>query len=451
MTPEAAWQATLGELELQMTRAIFNTWLRDAYVVSADQDVYTIGVRNEHAKDWLENRLKDKVQQTLGNILNQDVELRFVIGVNGNRPQSVYEATDSAEASNTSKPKSKSHPEHDTGVLEHYVFSTFVVGHSNRLAHAASLSVAERPGETYNPLFIYGGVGLGKTHLLHAIGNKCMSDGLSVCYVSSETFTNDLIQSIRSQRMADFREKYRTPDLLLIDDIQFVAGKESTQEELFHTFNELHSRGHQVVLSSDRPPKAMVTLEERLKSRFEWGLMADIQLPDVETRLAILQTKAETHNAVVPLDVLELIAHNVRNNIRELEGALNKVIAYSELMDAPITPQLVNMALADLIRSPEKVTVPHVMSAVCKYYNVSMEDIRSKGRSRAIAFPRQVAMYLCRTETDASLPQIGSYMGNRDHTTILYGYEKISEKFDTDPNIRRAILEIRAALYDTSV
>lgn len=452
MTPEAAWAATLTELELQMTKTTYNTWLKDAVLVDARDGTYVIGVRSTYARDWLKSRLSSTVTRTLSGIVGAPVQLEFILNSNGHAEEETPARSEMGRVSAENKAPARSENGANTsaGLLDHYVFQTFVVGHSNRLAHAASLSVAERPGETYNPLFIYGGVGLGKTHLLHAIGNKCAADGLSVCYASSESFTNDLIQSIRSQRMAEFREKYRTPDLLLIDDIQFIAGKESTQEELFHTFNELHSHGKQVVLTSDRPPKAMVTLEERLKSRFEWGLMADIQLPDVETRLAILQTKAENSNVEVDPAVLELIAHNVRNNIRELEGALNKVIAYSDLTSEPITPQLVNMALADIIRSPEKVTIPQVVDVVCTHYHVSQEDILGKGRSRSIAFPRQVAMYLCRTETEASLPQIGNYLGNRDHTTILYGYEKIAEKFDTDPNVRRDVLEIKAALYDVS-
>jgi chromosomal replication initiator protein len=274
--------------------------------------------------------------------------------------------------------------------------------------------------------------------------------GNNVYYVSSETFTNDLIQSIRSQKMAQFRERYRTLDVLLIDDIQFIAGKESTQEELFHTFNDLHSRGKQVVLSSDRPPKAMVTLEERLQSRFEWGLMADIQLPDIEMRTAILRNKAESSNLDVPDNVLNVIAHHVRNNIRELEGALNKVIAYAQLTGGKIDLNLANMALADLMHIPEKVTIEQIIERVCNHYRVSQDAIYSNSRSRTVSYPRQVAMYLARTETDASFPQIGMHLGNRDHTTILHGYEKINTLLETDAGLRRDILEIKAALYDVA-
>lgn len=454
MSPQEAWQATLGELQLQMNRATFNTWLKDARLTDVEEQTFTIAVRNDYARDWLENRLHATIQRTMASILGYRPELRFVASgaTNGEarddapaRPQ--HGALSGGESAEPAVGNGYGYP--STPLNPRYTFSTFVVGHNNRLAHAAALSVAERPGQTYNPLFIYGGVGLGKTHLLHAIGHKCASYGLSICYVSSETFTNDLIQAIRNQTTAQFREKYRSPDLLLIDDIQFIAGKESTQEELFHTFNDLHSRGKQVVLSSDRPPRAMVTLEERLRSRFEWGLMADIQLPDQETRLAILQNKAEELRADIPREVLESIARHVRNNIRELEGALNKVIAYARLYDRPITLDLANIALAELLRQPEKVTVERVVDVVSRYYNVGLPEMRGKGRTQAVAYPRQIAMYLCRSETDASFPQIGAYLGDRDHTTVMHGFDKIQARIEADANLRREIVEIKSLLYET--
>lgn len=464
MKADTAWKATLGELELQMTKATFNTWLKDARLVACDEQEFIVGVRNDYAKDWLENRLADTIIRTLSTISGSQASIRFVVfaddipsqsfseKIPDDRPEQNNQNEESpqkihSENGSTPKPNGTFSSNH---LKNRYSFSTFVVGQSNRLAHAAALSVAERPGATYNPLFIYGGVGLGKTHLLHAIGNRCQRMGHHVCYVSSETFTNDLIQSIRSQKMAQFREKYRTVDVLLIDDIQFIAGKESTQEELFHTFNDLHSRGKQVVLSSDRPPKAMVTLEERLQSRFEWGLMADIQLPDIETRMAILRAKAETTNIDIPDSVLDTIAHHVRKNIRELEGALNKVIAYAELTGGRIDNQLTSMALSDLIRKPEKVTIDRVINTVASYYQVTVEGLRSNSRSRTVAFPRQMAMYLARTETGMSYPQIGVKLGNRDHTTILYGYEKISGLVESDTNVRRDVLEIKASLYENA-
>ena len=460
MSPESAWKATLGELELQMTKATFNTWLRDARMLACEENEYVIGVRNDYAKDWLENRLHDTILRTLSAIAGHKMKVRFVVWSDelvAPKPPTFYKQT--PDTAVNLQPTSE-HQKNGMGFINgktttngngllncRFTFSSFVVGASNRLAHAAALSVAENPGQTYNPLFVYGGVGLGKTHLLHAIGHKCIQDGRSVTYISSETFTNDLVQSIRKKQMDQFRQRYRTPDVLMIDDIQFIAGKESTQEELFHTFNELHSRGNQVIISSDRPPKAMVTLEERLQSRFEWGLMADIQSPDVETRKAILQSKAESSNVDFPDHILEFIAENVRNNIRELEGALNKVIAYAQLSGRPIDMDLVNMALADLIHQPVKLTVDEVIDAVCHFYNVSQDDIFSNSRKRAIAFPRQMAMYLARTETGASLPQIGAKLGNRDHSTILYGYEKIANLLERDASARRNMLEIKATMY----
>ncbi|MDX1416023.1 MAG: chromosomal replication initiator protein DnaA [Candidatus Promineifilaceae bacterium] len=484
MTPENAWKATLGELELQMTKATFNTWLKDARLLATEGDVYVIGVRNDYAKDWLEGRLRETILRTLSAIIRETVGIRFVVWsdeiispapevkiAGQKKKKSTKKSKSAAEVflvngqRNAKRPTlqsptpspaiNRTHPGPQTSdngdaLNRRFTFASFVVGSSNRLAHAAALSVSENPGQNYNPLFIYGGVGLGKTHLLHAIGQKCRADGYDVLYISSETFTNDLVQSIRNKTMADFREHYRTTDVLMIDDIQFIAGKESTQEELFHTFNELHSQGKQVVISSDRTPRAMVTLEERLQSRFEWGLMADIQLPDIETRKAILQSKAIDMGVEVPDDVTELIAHRVRRNIRELEGALNKVMAYAQLTGRPVDMDIVDMALSDLVRQPDKVTVDQVVAAVCKFYQVSEEAISSSSRSRTISYPRQIAMYLARTETDASLPQIGSRLGNRDHTTVLYGYEKIAKEVERDSSIRRDTMEIKATLYETS-
>lgn len=450
MTPENAWKATLGELELQMTRATFNTWLKNAHLLEYDGETYVIGVHNDYAKDWLENRLHDTVVRTLSAVTNRAAQVRFVVCPQGPVTPLVVANSEIRE------PAMRREQQKKNGVVANaltsrFTFATFIVGTSNRLAHAAALSVAENPGRTYNPLFIYGGVGLGKTHLLQAIGHKCHDDGYTVCYITSETFTNDLVQSIRNKQMAQFRERYRTPDVLIIDDIQFIAGKESTQEELFHTFNELHSQGKQVVISSDRPPKAMATLEERLQSRFEWGLMADIQLPDVETRKAILQAKAEEIGIEVPDQVIEFIARHVRSNIRELEGALNKTMAYTQLSGGCVNMELINVALADLVRKPDNMTVDRVIEAVCHYYSVSATDLTGSSRKRSVAFPRQMAMYLARTETDASFPQIGEKLGNRDHTTILYGYEKVATLLESDAVARRDSLEIKASLYDTNV
>jgi chromosomal replication initiator protein len=300
-------------------------------------------------------------------------------------------------------------------------------------------------------LFLYGGVGLGKTHLLHAIGNFCVERGLQVLYVTSEDFTNDLINSIRSHTTEAFREKYRRIDVLLIDDIQFIAGKESTQEEFFHTFNALHGQNRQLVLSSDRPPKAMVTLEERLRSRFEWGLTADIQPPDIETRMAILRSKAERAGRTVPPELLEMIARRVQSNIRELEGALIRVLALADLSGQPITAELVESALADMLPKNRRIDPSAIIDAVASQFGIGREKLLGRDRSKEVVLPRQVAMYLIREETNASLPEIGNAIGGRDHTTIMYGIDKINDLMEQDDNLRRQIMAIRQQLYQPSI
>jgi chromosomal replication initiator protein len=457
LSPETVWKAALGELEMQMTKATFNTWLLGTRALSFHEDVLVIGVRNDFAKDWLENRLYDLIARTVSSVVNQCVGVRFVVWsdeviapkttlVNGQGRAEVAPVAPNplTRSSNGARAETENG---DLTLNNRYTFSTFVVGPNNRLAHAAALSVAENPGQTYNPLFIYGGVGLGKTHLLHAIGHHCHGDGYRVRYISAETFTNDLVMAIRTKQTPEFRERYRKVDVLLIDDIQFIAGKEGTQDEFFHTFNDLHSHGKQVIISSDRPPKALATLEERLLSRFEWGLTTDIQPPDEETRRAILLAKAEELDYPIPPYVIEFIAHSVRQNIRELEGALNKVIAYAQLTHEPIDQNLVDRALADILRRAERISVDQVIDVVCRYYNVTHDAIIGSSRKSAIAYPRQIAMYLARTETEASLPQIGAQLGPRDHTTILHGFEKIAALVETDPQLRRDILEMKAMLY----
>jgi len=309
------------------------------------------------------------------------------------------------------------------------------------------MAVAENPARAYNPLFLYGGVGLGKTHLLHAIGNACQPANLNVLYVSSEEFTNDLINAIRTHTTPAFREKYRQVDVLLIDDIQFIAGKESTQEEFFHTFNTLHGQDKQLVISSDRSPKALVTLEERLRSRFEWGLTADIQPPDIETRLAILRAKAERAGRQVPADILEMIARQVQSNIRELEGALNRVLAYSDLSGIPLTLELAQNALADFLPHGVDLQPDDVLEAVSHAFGISNDRILGRERTREVALPRQIAMYLLREEGGISLPKIGEFVGGRDHTTVMYACDKVNDLMETDDRLRRQVLKIREQLY----
>jgi chromosomal replication initiator protein len=329
-----------------------------------------------------------------------------------------------------------------------YTFSTFIVGSANQLAHAASLAVAEAPGQAYNPLFLYGGVGLGKTHLLHAIGHVAVERNMSVLYVSSETFTNEIVNAIRYRTTEEFRAKYRSADLLLVDDIQFIAGKDSTEEEFFHTFNSLYESNRQIVICSDRPPKAIVSLEERLRSRFEWGLIADIQPPDLETRVAILSAKADMMHRMVPDDVIQFLATRIHSNIRELEGSLNRLLAFSQLQGMPLTIDTAKAALASLATDgrQRRVSVADVLEAVAEHYRISTDDLRGKQRDKHIVVPRQVAMYLMRQETEASLMEIGQALGGRDHSTVLHGCEKINREVNEDSTLRKEVLAIRQQL-----
>ncbi len=441
LNPQRIWQATLGELELKMARATFDTWLRDTHCIGVENEgTLVIGVKNGYAVEWLENRLYPVIKRTLARLTGGDMEARFVVWDAKQTDNSVPVIFQEENTMPQELPR-------DPGLNSDYTFESFVVGPSNRLAQAASQAVAESPARAYNPLFIHGGVGLGKTHLLHAIGHLCYCRGMQVLYITSETFTNGLIESIRTHTTEQFREKYRTADVLLVDDIQFIAGKESTQEEFFHTFNALRDNGRQIVLSSDRVPKAMVTLEERLRSRFEWGLIVDIQPPDYETRMAILQSKAERINVVVPNDLLSYIATNIESNIRELEGALNRVLAMSRLTDLPLNKQVAEKALADLLPNRPEVSADDIVKAVGSFFGVTPEELRGSRRTRRIAQPRQIVMYLMREETDASLPQIGAELGGRDHTTVLYGYERVRVRLEQDDQFKREMMLLKGQLY----
>jgi chromosomal replication initiator protein len=445
MKADQAWQSTLGQLQMEMQKAAYDTWVRDAELISYEDGSFIIGVQNAYARDWLHSRLTSKVTRLLSGMMNRSIEVRFVVWQNGNGhnepsiPDMVAPEPDPLPAVQIRVDGSN--------LNARYTFENFVVGPSNRLAHAAALAVAENPALAYNPLFLYGGVGLGKTHLLHAIGNLCVRRGLQVLYVSSEEFTNDLINAIRTHTTQAFREKYRYIDVLLIDDIQFIAGKESTQEEFFHTFNTLHGQNKQLIISSDRPPKAMVTLEERLRSRFEWGLAADIQPPDLETRVAILCHKAERLGYHIPNEIMELIARRVPSNIRELEGALTRVTAFANLSALPLTSQLVESVLVDMLPRKTDVQPDEVVRKVAETFNIPMERMLGRDRSRDVALPRQIAMYLLREEANISLPQIGDALGGRDHTTIMYGCDKIADLLERDDRIRRQVINLREQLY----
>jgi len=433
-----------------MTRATFDTWLRGSEVIEFKDGLFTVYVRHAYAVDWLQNRLLAVVKRTLQRHAGPGAEIQFTARAPESDeslvlvPETVPEESQDMRTKNTSR--SNGRP--SSILYPHYTFDTFVVGANNRLAHAASLAVTENPAHAYNPLFIYGGVGLGKTHLLHALGHAAKARGMSVLYVSSEWFTNDLINAIRAQKTESFRLKYRNTDLLLVDDIQFIAGKERTQEEFFHTFNALHSAGKQIVVSCDRPPKALVALEDRLQSRFGWGLIADVQPPEFETRIAILRAKAEGAASLVPDEVLAYIARKIPSNIRELEGALNRVVAHARLMHAPLGLQTAERALESIVAHTADLSPERIVKEVALHYKLSEEQLIGRSRARVVSLPRQLAMFLIREETDASLPQIGQLLGGRDHTTVLHGCDKISNQIETDERLRRDWLAIKQRLSE---
>ena len=445
MDVQQAWQATLGQLQMDMPKASYDTWVKDSQFISQKDNRVIIGVNNAYARDWLDNRLKNTAERLMASILGCNQDLDFVV----------------RSADEEIKTDEWSHPEAVDQLLpekavssifnSRYTFDSFVVGANNRLAQAASQAVAENPARAYNPLFLYGGVGLGKTHLLHAIGHEAACNHQNVLYVSSEEFTNDLINAIRRHDTANFREKYRKMDVLLIDDIQFISGKESTQEEFFHTFNTLHGQEKQIVISSDRPPKAMVTLEERLRSRFEWGLIVDIQPPELETRIAILRFKAEQAGRLVPDEILESIARKIQSNIRELEGALTRILAFSDLSGKPLTMEMAELALIDFVPVNQNPEPEHVMESVARAFNITHEELLSRDRSRKVALPRQVAMYLMREIGNSSLPVIGKMLGGRDHTTVMYACDKVADMIERDDLFRRQVYQIRDEIFNARI
>jgi chromosomal replication initiator protein len=462
MDAKQVWRAALGELQVSLSPANFETWLRDTQLVDVDDQRFRISVPNGFAKDWLETRYRSLISQTLARIVGYSVQVEFVVATS---PESaapavdriVQDPGDSTASSGPSSQQVRVEPTRVGGeggttfINPRYTFGNFIVGSANRLAHAASLSVAERPGHAYNPLFLYGGVGLGKTHLMHAIGNQVIAKfpRKRVVYATSEKFTNEFIASIQQGKIDEFRARYRRIDLLLIDDIQFIADKERTQEEFFHTFNAIHEDGKQIVLSSDRPPKQITTLEERLRSRFEWGLIADLTAPDLETRIAILRAKAEESSTPISSDVVEFIARKVVSNIRELEGALNRVVAYASMGAMPVTIELAQAVLSNVLYNPKKrqVTPEKIAKAVAEYYGVEMDLLRGQKRDRAIVTPRQIAMFLMREETDVSLLRIGAELGGRDHSTVLHACDKIGREVSVNDELRRDIAAVRELIY----
>ena len=452
MDAKQVWRAALGELQVALSPANFETWLRDTHLVEVDEQRFRIAVPNAFAKDWLEGRYRSLISQTLARVVGYSVQVEFVVAA-GDELQAAAAAT-AVQPVRVEPTRVGAGEGAAAGVSylnARYTFSNFIVGSANRLAHAASLSVAERPGHAYNPLFLYGGVGLGKTHLMHAIGNAVATKfpRKRVVYATSEKFTNEFITSIQQGRIDEFRARYRRIDLLLIDDIQFIADKERTQEEFFHTFNAIHEDGKQIVLSSDRPPKAILTLEERLRSRFEWGLIADLTAPDLETRIAILRAKAEEQGSAISSDVVEFVARKVVSNIRELEGALNRIVAYASMGAMPVSIDLAQSVLSNVLYNPKKrmVTPERIALAVSEYYGVGMDALRGQKREKSIVVPRQIAMFLMREETEVSLLRIGAELGNRDHSTVLHACDKIGREIQVNDEMRREVAAVRELIY----
>ncbi|MBV7505021.1 chromosomal replication initiator protein DnaA [Bacillus sp. sid0103] len=439
------WHAALANIEKKISKPSFDTWLKSTKAHSLQGDLLIITAPNEFARDWLEERYSQLISGILYEITGEELSVKFII------PQNQKDAENEVQLPPKKVKKDDDHGEFPQGILnQKYTFDTFVIGSGNRFAHAASLAVAEAPAKAYNPLFIYGGVGLGKTHLMHAIGHYVLdhNPAAKVVYLSSEKFTNEFINSIRDNKAENFRNKYRNVDILLIDDIQFLAGKESTQEEFFHTFNALHEESKQIIISSDRPPREIPTLEDRLRSRFEWGLITDITPPDLETRIAILRKKAKAEGLDIPNEVMLYIANQIDSNIRELEGALIRVVAYSSLINKDINADLAAEALKDIIPSskPKVITILDIQKTVGELFSIKLEDFKAKKRTKSLAFPRQIAMYLSRELTDYSLPKIGEEFGGRDHTTVIHAHEKISKLLQSDAQLQRQMKELHELL-----
>lgn len=437
---EVIWSQCLQLLKEKVEEPVFETCFKTSYAYALQNNILQVAASNKFIKEWIESKFLHSIKEALRTIHQEGLTIELLIQ---------EEADDSPLQVGEPVTRYLSVETKQSFLNAKFTFDTFIVGNSNHFAHAAALAVAEAPAKAYNPFFIYGGVGLGKTHLMHAIGHHSFlrDPNVKVVYLSTEKFTNELINSIQENLTVNFRNKYRSVDILLIDDIQFLVAKERTQEEFFHTFNDLYGASKQIVISSDRPPKEIPTLEDRLRSRFEWGLIADIQPPDLETREAILRKKAESEHAQIPNDVVTYVAELVPSNIRELEGALIRVIAYASLHSSPITLQLAQDALKEIIPpvKPKELSIPVIQKAVAEYFNLTVEELKANKRDQRIVRPRQIAMYICRELTDASLPHIGEEFGGKDHTTVLHSCQKIDNNLE-DPSVGTSVRNIISKL-----
>lgn len=437
------WQQTLLEVEKKLSKPSYETWIKPIQPLAIQDNIFFISVPNDFSKNFIENRYSSLINSVLNNLTDSNYCVKLVIETESNHREQSMEDEDR----NVKKSiPSRQFQSNKNWLNAKYTFDSYVVGSGNRFAHAASLAVAESPAQAYNPLFVYGGVGLGKTHLLHAIGHVALENkpNTMVVYITSEKFTNEFINAIRDNRTLEFRNKYRNVDILLIDDIQFLAGKEQTQEEFFHTFNSLHENNKQIAISSDRPPKDIPTLEDRLRSRFEWGLITDIQPPDLETRIAIIRKKASLESLDLPNEVVSYIANEISTNIRELEGALIRVVAYSSLTGNKISLDLAKEALKDILSQKKQKTmsIDHIQTITADYFKIKTEDLKCKRRTKHITYPRQISMYLCRELTDFSLPKIGEDFGGRDHTTVMHAHQKIAAEIIKDNELKKVINDL---------
>lgn len=456
MIHEQLWEATLGELELTLSKANFTTWFKNTFIADRKGDQVVIGVPNAFTKAWLENKYHAAILKALQRASNDEIKtITYTVGTyhapEHTPEQDAHPSVPQPAVSNIPSERAEAR---DGRLNPRYVFDAFIVGKGNELAYAACKAVTAAPGTTYNPLFLYGGSGLGKTHLLQAIGHEILknSPGKNIVYATCEKFTNDFIQAITRGTIESFKSFYRTVDVLLVDDIQFLAGKEGTQEEFFHTFNTLHQANKQIVITSDRPPKAIPALENRLVSRFEWGMIADIQHPDLETRIAILESKCRDRGYALAPEIIQFIANNVHSNVRELEGALNRIVAYHELGNNAPTLESVKSLLVSVAQQQKRegaITPKQVLAIISNFYDISLEELKGNSRKKELVLPRQITMYLLREDVKSSYPTIGQELGGRDHTTAIHAFEKIKEAVETDEKIREDITLIRQRLYNT--
>jgi len=451
MNNDQLWQAVLGEIELNLSKANFTTWFKDTFVSSFDDGKVIICVPNTFTKAWLEKKYHTQISEAIENIKNEKIkEILYKVETRKTNPVD--------DLLKKIKIKKETVSENTEGIVinkyglnSRYTFDQFIVGKGNELANAACRAVAANPGNAYNPLFIYGGVGLGKTHLLQAIGHEVINKSDRVMYVTSEKFTNDYIQAVKSGQAKDFKDRYRNVDLLMIDDIQFMAGKDGTQEEFFHTFNELHQANKQIIITSDQPPKSIPAFEKRLLSRLEWGMIVDIVHPDLETRMAILETKCKEKNYSLGRDILEYIANNIKNNIRELEGALNRLIAFHEFNNSKPTVESTKSVLNGLISSAKSksISCKDIVESVSNFFSISVKEITGKSRKKELVYPRQISMYLMRKEINSSYPTIGYELGGRDHTTAMHAFNKILKEIEESERIRQDIESIKHQMYSS--